>query len=101
MAKLLILKDDPTGADYEFYCPGCKCDHAVWTTVKNGMNAIWGFNGDIDHPTFTPSILIHFHSQVKGMDMVCHSFVTNGSIQFLSDCTHALAGQTVEMEDIE
>ena len=28
---------------------------------------------------------------------VCHSFVTDGLIQFLGDCTHALAGQTVDM----
>ncbi|MCZ4340562.1 hypothetical protein O4H52_03015 [Sphingomonadaceae bacterium G21617-S1] len=28
---------------------------------------------------------------------VCHSFVRNGQIEFLSDCTHALAGQTVPL----
>ena len=28
---------------------------------------------------------------------VCHSFVTDGKIQFLGDCTHELAGQTVEL----
>ena len=26
-------------------------------------------------------------------------FVTDGNIQFLADCTHALAGQTVPMPD--
>ena len=31
----------------------------------------------------------------------CHSFVTDGRIQFLSDCTHALAGQTVDLPDIK
>ena len=30
---------------------------------------------------------------------VCHSFVVNGQIQFLPDCTHALAGQTVPIPD--
>jgi hypothetical protein len=25
----------------------------------------------------------------------CHVFITNGQIQFLDDCTHALKGQTV------
>jgi hypothetical protein len=29
----------------------------------------------------------------------CHSYVTNGRIQFLSDCHHSLAGQTVELPD--
>ena len=32
---------------------------------------------------------------------ICHSFVTDGKIQFLSDCTHGLAGQTVELSEID
>jgi hypothetical protein len=31
--------------------------------------------------------------------LVCHSFVTDGRIQFLGDCTHALAGQTVDLPE--
>lgn len=31
---------------------------------------------------------------------VCHSFVTDGRIQFLSDCTHSLAGQTVDLPEM-
>ena len=31
--------------------------------------------------------------------MACHTFVTDGRIQFLGDCTHALAGQTVDLPD--
>lgn len=29
---------------------------------------------------------------------VCHSFVFDGEIRFLGDCTHALAGKTVPLE---
>lgn len=32
-------------------------------------------------------------------DNVCHSFVRAGKIEFLGDCTHALAGQTVALPD--
>jgi hypothetical protein len=32
---------------------------------------------------------------------VCHSFVTDGRIQFLTDSNHALAGQTVDLPDVE
>lgn len=32
---------------------------------------------------------------------VCHTFVTDGKINFLSDCTHELAGQTVPMQDLD
>jgi hypothetical protein len=30
----------------------------------------------------------------------CHSFITDGKIEFLSDCTHSLAGQTVELKPV-
>ena len=33
------------------------------------------------------------------IDTVCHSFVTDGRIQFLGDCTHSLAGQTVDLPE--
>lgn len=32
---------------------------------------------------------------------VCHSFIKDGKIQFLGDCTHALANQTVDLPDWE
>lgn len=99
-----------------FYCPGCKEEHAVW--AGEGDKPRWGYNNNPEKSTFTPSILIrsgHFASHWKpggscwctwaaeeGEDPgfscgVCHSFVTDGVIQFLSDCTHALAGQSVPL----
>ncbi|MGT2429227.1 hypothetical protein ACU4HD_11865 [Cupriavidus basilensis] len=35
-----------------------------------------------------------FDDTSKDVKKACHSFVTDGHIQFLGDCTHALAGQT-------
>jgi hypothetical protein len=32
---------------------------------------------------------------------ICHSFIKDGMIQFLDDCTHALAGQTVPLGEFE
>ena len=32
---------------------------------------------------------------------VCHSFVVDGRIQFLGDCTHELACQTVDIPDFD
>ncbi|MHC8396108.1 hypothetical protein ACYZT8_21075 [Pseudomonas sp. LB3P93] len=32
-------------------------------------------------------------------DCVCHSFVIDGCIQFLGDCTHELASQTVDLPE--
>lgn len=76
------------GNMFLFYCPACKEYH--------GLNKSWSFNGDYDKPTFSPSILVTW-----GDDRRCHSFVREGKIQYLSDCTHELAGQTVEMVDDE
>ena len=106
-----------------FRCPGCKTGHQVG--VEAPARPIWGFNGDGDKPTFTPSILVRSVRIDDGdaeldrildtyklpeereamladkrINMVCHSFVTDGRIQFLSDCTHELAGQTVDLPDI-
>lgn len=92
MAKLRKIEKVKDSPDYYFYCQGCGCDHGVWTTVSNGNNAIWSFNGDTDKPTITPSIKVR-----SGANTICHSFIKDGMIQYLSDCTHHLAGKTVEL----
>lgn len=61
----------------------------------------WTFNGDEGRPTFTPSLLCTGNEGDPAVPYVCHSFVTAGQIQFLGDCTHKLAGQTVDLEDWE
>jgi hypothetical protein len=67
-------------------CPGCDRPHSI--------DERWSFNGDVNNPTFTPSLLVNQHRP----EMRCHSFITNGEIQFLSDCYHSLAGETVGLE---
>jgi hypothetical protein len=78
-------------------CPGCNRSHAV--QVGEGDGPRWGWNGDAVSPTFTPSVLVTYPGRDAGQDgappAVCHSFVVAGQMQFLADCTHALAGQTV------
>lgn len=51
----------------------------------------WLWNGSVELPTLTPSI----RTQVnwKGVDLLCHSFVVDGKIRFLSDCSHDKAGE--------
>lgn len=80
-----------------FECPGCSLAHGI--SHGAGVGPRWGWNGNLDTPTFTPSILVRY----TGSDgpRVCHSFVTGGRIQFLQDCTHHLAGQTVDLPDWE
>ncbi len=107
-AKLNQLAD----GSLAFHCPGCQSMHRV--TVGEGPGPRWGWNGSGDTPSFTPSILVstgHFvewngkHCDKSGdpdwpcQCMCCHSFVADGRIQFLGDCTHDLAGQTVDLPD--
>lgn len=87
-------------------CPGCGASHVVPTTGPNSWGKEWGFNDDLEHPTLTPSVLVHPHGILLedgsvGQSPLCHSFVRNGRIEFLGDCTHALAGHTFDMNDIE
>lgn len=101
MAKVEEIHE---GGEWLFVCPGCKCGHS-FNTVANrsngvgGLMPVWTFNGDVDKPTFRASLLVRWNQ--NGVPQICHSFVTDGMIQFLNDCTHELAGQTVPLEDIE
>jgi hypothetical protein len=109
---LYPVAESEAHCDFMFWCPGCQCAHGIWTKKRNTLNAVWSFNGDMEKPTFSPSLLIKFtrdltdaeHTKIMSGEpvnippTVCHSFIREGRIEFLGDCTHALAGQTVPME---
>lgn len=87
------------GGGLVFWCPGCNSTHAINTQPER---ARWSYNESPDRPTFTPSVMVTTRwslSDLGEKDDVCHSFVTDGRIQFLDDCTHALAGQTVDIPE--
>ena len=110
---------------YSFICPGCGDHHEIPTKTPLYNGACWGFNGNVDNPTFTPSLLVRSGHYVPGHESdhcwctynkeqvekgedpasftchICHSFITDGKIQFLGDCTHHLAGKTVELPDVD
>jgi hypothetical protein len=88
---------------YRINCPGCVAagladDHVLHTGT--GPRPRWTFNGDAERPTFSPSLLVTY-GRGDLPPLVCHSFITDGRIQFLSDCTHPLVGQTVDLPDID
>ncbi|CAN7314655.1 DUF6527 family protein [Bosea sp. LjRoot9] len=100
------------GGRVAFKCPGCMELHQI--RVEGEGRPRWEFNGNFEQPTFRPSILVNGVQSIidaegewtgefvldesgKPRALVCHSFVTDGQIQFLGDCTHALAGQTVPL----
>lgn len=77
-----------------FWCPGCDDAHQI-------VVGTWSWNGDLERPTFSPSVLARFDVSPPNehMSTACHSFVTDGRIQFLGDSTHQLAGQTVDLPE--
>jgi len=87
-----------------FWCPGCNEAHAVG--VSNDRGPRWIYNGNPEKPTFHPSVLTWHDPDPLAMTEKyrngsrCHSFVTDGRIHFLDDCTHALAGQTVPLPEV-
>lgn len=106
--KLLKTHHDPAhvyGGHLAHWCPACKTLHefAVHSAFRNG--ARWTHTGGYDAPTFSPSMNIRTcqfpaASKRAGQTLVCHYFVKAGRIEYLSDCTHELAGQTVDLPDL-
>lgn len=123
LSKVLRDSEDGHGGKrLVFMCPGCNDTHEV--AIGTGPGPRWGYNGNPDKPTFTPSVLVRtghycnpgeqpgncacdFQQRYPDEEpwpwpcVRCHSFVRDGRIQFLGDCTHALAGQTVDLPEWE
>ena len=74
---------------HSFFCRGCQCSHFFTES--------WSWNGDRVKPTVTPSILVNGDLSNPSTPK-CHIFISAGKIQYLADCTHELAGQTIDME---
>ncbi len=87
------FKPDGSYHAWMFLCPACDDLHVLTT---------WQWNGSREAPTFTPSILVrYFESDAETERARCHSYVTDGKIIYLSDCSHLMAGQTTELPDME
>lgn len=112
------MRIEVKGERLSFRCPGCGDEHNV--SIASGR---WTWNGAPDRPTINPSVLAtsgHFcqggeqycwctyneERSAKGEELSkfkcyrCHSFVRNGMIEFLNDCSHEHAGQTMELPEL-
>lgn len=91
MRAQIIGKD----ADHlKFFCRGCHTHHVI---VIPPHPAAWNWNEDRQNPTINPSILV----QGGERNIVCHSFIRDGRMQYLDDSTHKLRGMTVELPELE
>lgn len=85
---------------------------------------VWTWNGSIDKPTLRPSVLSrsgHFinpsfdatkdecwcsynRDHPDDQHFCCyldHTWITDGQVKFLDDCSHELKGQTLDLLDVE
>lgn len=92
MAKFRQIPVSEIETQLQFWCPACNEIHA--------LNDTWAFNGNLESPTVNPSVRVTWLSGMLQKENICHSFIKDGNIQFLNDCTHNLAGQTVILPDV-
>lgn len=96
-----VLREARPGV-LEHWCPGCNARHQISVGEANASGAKWAWNSSADAPSFQPSvhILIGPWDDDEGHHpkrTVCHYFLTDGRLHFLTDSAHALAGQTVDL----
>lgn len=80
------------GVVFVFWCPGCEERHTF--TTERDRKPVWVFDGNMEHPTFSPSLLY------PDKTPCCHLYLKAGKLEFLSDCGHSLAGKTVDLPEI-
>ena len=99
---------------FSHWCPGCRQTHLIPTSAPYKTH--WSFDGNLDAPTFGPSVkvtgkkLVMVDDEWTGgwerdadgnpIDYCCHYFLIGGQLQFCGDSTHELAGQTVPLPDL-
>lgn len=79
----------PDGERFMYYCVACNGN--CWFDLKS-----WKWDMDYDYPTVGPSVLHQSRSGEK-----CHSFISRGVIEYLSDSTHSMSGTKVDMIPLE
>lgn len=96
-----VKAGDKTYEALLFVCPGCVAGgpegydgiHLLPVNAENVDKPSWAWNGDLEKPTLSPSILSQGYSR-------CHSFLTDGMFNFLKDSDHPLAGKSVPLPDL-
>lgn len=88
---------DASHVALQFPGPSGRIILPVITRGTRAGTGCWTWNGDTEKPTLRPSIAT---SMGRDGRIVCHSWVNDGRVQFLDDCTHALRGQTLDLLDV-
>lgn len=125
MAQLSRYLRSVGGGGLAFWCQGCREAHTIW--VGEGPGPRWAWNGDVEKPVVSPSLLVtgrrltaKGHAQwvawhaagcpdpapdLDAADVRCHTFVgcqgaLPGEIVFLGDCTHDMVGKVLPLAEL-
>jgi len=90
--KLRSLQAVNGRAGLAYWCQGCDGIHTILIDGKGSPN--WHWDGNKDKPTFQPSVLL------RSPDRTCHTYVRNGIVTFLPDCTHKYKGTDQPLPDL-
>jgi hypothetical protein len=80
------------GGMYEHMCPACGHLHYIPVEYPFSNGRQCTFNGSFEKPTFNPDI------SIVGR---CHYFIKQGFIEYATHSKHHLAGQRVELPELE
>lgn len=106
---------------YMHWCQACKSGHFFYTNNANEGKPNWNFDGNVEMPSFTPSMHIFYNEPTVDDDEIdrlmklretdksievpsvrvttCHYYLTAGRITYMNDCQHSFKGQTVDLLD--
>ncbi len=82
--KLYAINDDLL----VHWCPACSILHPIFINKPSPLGELWEWDGNIEHPTFTPG----FHPSAY-----CKYTIKKGVICFSEDCRHVLQNQSMPM----
>ena len=100
-----LCRQDPDyyeleGGEPTHFCPACKSLHTFNVNKQRPNGARWSWDGNIDKPTFTPSMNIRLGPLLGGKMLICHYTLIKGVIKYMNDCTHKMRGQIVDLPPI-
>ena len=85
-----------TQAGWAHWCPGCDEMHVI---PDGATGPKWSFDGNLEKPTFSPSVRHSWNWGPHEDKETCHYFLTAGVLCFCADSTHKLAGQNVPLPE--
>lgn len=73
----------------------------VITSGRREGTGSWSWNGSLDAPSLRPSVASYGYDNKLCCSFKCHSWITDGKVQFLSDSTHAMVNTSADLLDVD